>query len=129
MSPGRGTTKNVHSVSPVAASRAMTRPCPPLSPLANPTKTRPRAYIGAVVTPSPAWGGTLPTAATHASSPVSCRSAATCALRSPTKTRSSPSPTPCHDGTICASPGGGCQRQTVSPVRASIAKTLAPAVR
>ena len=107
----------------------MTRPCPPLSPLASPTKTLPRAYIGAVVTPSPAWGGTLPTVATQASSPVPRSSAATCALRSPTKTRSSPRPTPCQDGTIPASPAGGCQRQTVSPLRPSMAKTLAPAVR
>ena len=107
----------------------MTRPCPPLSPLASPTKTLPRATIGAVVTPSPACGGTLPTVVAQTNSPVSRSSAATWALRSPTKTRSSPSPTPCQDGTIPASPAGGCQRQTVSPVRPSIANTLAPAVR
>ena len=127
--PERGTTKNVHRVSPVAASRATMRPCPPLSPLATPTKTVPCAYTGAVVTVSPNCCGTLPTDSAHTSSPVSWRSAATCEVRSPTNTRSSPSPTPCHDGTICSSVLGGCQRQTVSPVRASIAKMLAPAVK
>ena len=128
-SPGRGTTKNVHATSPVAASRATTRPCPPLSPLATPTNTLPRACIGAVVTFSPSCRGMLPTDSAHTNSPVSWRSAATCALPSPTNTKSSPRPTPCQVGTICASGLSDCQRQTFSPVAPSIASTLAPAVR
>ena len=105
------------------------RPCPPLSPFASPTKTCPRAYSGAVVTDSPLCSGTLPTGAAHTNSPVSWRSAATCASRSPRKTRPSPSPTPCQVGTISGLSSSGCQRQIVSPVPASIANTLAPAVR
>ena len=109
----------------------MTRPCPPLSPFAMPMNTLPRACMGAVVTDSPAWGGSLPTVSTQTSSPVSCRSAATSALRSGTKTSPSPRPTPCHDGTRCSSAAElpGCQRQIVSPVRPSMANTLAPPLR
>ena len=109
----------------------MTRPCPPLSPFASPTKIVPRAYIGAVVTDSPACRGTLPTGSTQTSSPLSWRSAATSALRRPTKTSPSPRPTPCHDGTRCvpSAERPASQRQTVSPLRPSIASTLAPPVR
>ena len=121
--------KNVQRCSPVAASSAMMRPCPPASPLASPTNTWPRANNGAVVTDSPICGGTLPTRSVHTISPVSWRSAATSALLSPTKMSPAPKPTPCQDGTLPASALADCQRQTVSPVRASIANTLAPAVR
>ena len=122
-------TKKVQATSPVAASTATTRPCPPLSPLATPTNTLPAACMGAVVTVSPATAGTLPTVVAQTSSPVSCRSAATCTLRSPTNTRSPLNPTPCHDGAIRDAASSACQRHRVSPVAPSTASTLAPAVR
>ena len=127
-SPGRGTTKKVQSTSPVSASRASTRPCPPMSPFARPTNTRPRAYIGAEVTDSPRVCTSLPTRVAQTGSPLSRSSASTSPLRVPKKTRPPPSAAPCHDGTRPAS-GSGCQCQTASPVRASNAKTFAPPVR
>ena len=127
-SPGRGTTKKVHATSPVAASRASTRPCPPMSPLARPTNSLPRAYIGAVVTTSPRVRSSLPTRVAQASAPLSRRRASTSPLRAPKTTRSPATAAPCHDGTRPAS-GSGSQRHTGSPVRASKAKTLAPPVR
>ena len=123
-SPGRGTTKRVHSTAPVAALRASTRPWPPTSPFARPTNTLPRAYIGAVVTTSARVRTSLPTRVAQTRSPVSRLRAMTSPLRVPKKTWPSSSPTPCHEGTRPAS-GSGSQRQTSSPVRASNASMFA----
>ena len=123
-SPGRGTTKRVHSTAPVAALRASTRPWPPTSPFARPTNTLPRAYIGAVVTTSARVRTSLPTRVAQTRSPVSRLRAMTSPLRVPKKTWPSSSPTPCHEGTRPA-PESDSQRQTGSPVRASNASMFA----